>query len=335
MTERRIENKDIFHKRTDVNEFLREHPFVSDLYDVTLQALFAQGQPQKEALRVFNQAYFICTLVTEHGVDKQDILRLIDDLNFGKDNDDYPLLGLNLMVVKCLLRVHQEILTFDYSIIKWLSQLVSDYVDDAPFSQVVRCYAGDFCHPLNFSGKYVEVPVEEKESQETPFLMIENACKLIEEAREKYHNNLDNQDARIKELEDLLRLEREKNNTLQLQLAQKANNVDTSVSECKEDAAIHSAINYATIHDYACGCSDEKEAAVISNMMSKLVMRHNVFSPKLNQLILNIDAVHKTKNAPQPVKQITCETYINKQVNNDNKDSQVFNGDIDNSQFGK
>ena len=51
------ENKsEIFYERTDINEFLREHPMVSDLYDATLQVLYAQGQPQSEALRVSNQA---------------------------------------------------------------------------------------------------------------------------------------------------------------------------------------------------------------------------------------------------------------------------------------
>lgn len=36
-------------------------------------------------------------------------------LNFSK----YPLIGLNLMVVKCLLRVHQELLSFDSHVIEW------------------------------------------------------------------------------------------------------------------------------------------------------------------------------------------------------------------------
>ena len=35
------ENKsEIFYERTDINEFLREHPMVSDLYDATLQVLY-------------------------------------------------------------------------------------------------------------------------------------------------------------------------------------------------------------------------------------------------------------------------------------------------------
>lgn len=340
MTKTSINNKDIFYKRADINEFLREHPFVSDLYDATLQALYAQGQPQTEALRVFNQAYFMCTLITEHGGDKHTILRLINDPDFEKDNDEYPLIGLNLMVVKCLLRVHQELLPFDSSIIAWLGSVISVQVDSSLFSQAVKNYAGEFSTPLNFCGKYVEVPVEETQGKDDPYYMLNCAQQLIKDATDKLSTSDEDKDKRIKELEELLRLEKEKNNTLTMQLAANEMEEPSRVkfdNPTEEEARINEVVNYRTIHDYACGLSKEDHALVISNMLGKLAMRYNLSSPLLNQLALNIDEVQQTKNTPNPVQQIVIDKLIlnNTEINNDNKDSQVFNGKIDNSSFGK
>ena len=47
-----IYNTDFYYVRTDINEFLREHPFVSDLYDATLQCLFGLGESKEQALHV-------------------------------------------------------------------------------------------------------------------------------------------------------------------------------------------------------------------------------------------------------------------------------------------
>ena len=329
-------NTDIYYIRTDINEFLREHPFVSDLYDATLQCLFSLGESKEEALNVFNQAYFLCTLIIEEGGDKHDILRYIDDDEFEKDSDEFVFMGLILTVVKCLLRVHQELVVFDSNILKWLGEVISVRIDSSQFNHVVTNYAGDFDKALNFSGKMVEIPVEEKNECEDPAAMIEKAQSLICEAKEKLLDSSEKKDERIVELEELLRLERDKTNTLMMRVTALENAKDEADSHSMtETDEIYKAINYETISEYACGLSKEEDASVISNMMSKLALRHGVNNADLTQKIFKIDEVQQNKHKPTESRVITCEKYVEREVNNENKDSQVFNGDIDNSQFGK
>lgn len=327
-------NTDIYYIRTDINEFLREHPFVSDLYDATLQCLFSLGESKEEALNVFNQAYFLCTLIIEEGGDKHDILRYIDDDDFEKDSDEFVFMGLILTVVRCLLRVHQELVVFDSNILKWLGEVISVRIDSSQFNHVVTNYAGDFDKVLNFSGKMVEIPVEEKNECEDPAAMIEKAQSLIFEAKEKLLIRSEKQYERITELEEQLRLEREKNCTLALQLKAMEKPEEAERATVHSGNAINDAINVNTIGDYACGLSNEDHATVISTMLSKLSNRAYLERDDMqvvNRVIEQIDNTHKPKTA----RHIHCEKYVEKEINNDNKDSQVFNGDIDNSQFGK
>lgn len=332
------DKNEIFYERTDINEFLREHPMVSDLYDATLQVLYAQGQPQSEALRVFNQAYYLCLLITAYRGDKQTILRLINDPDFEKDYYQYPLIGLNLMVVKCLLRVHQELLSFDSHVIEWLGEVISEHVDQKPFNEIVKNYVGEFTTPLNFSGKYVEVPVEEKQTAEDPYCMLVSAQNLIKTATEKLTCIDDTKDKRIAELEELLRLEKEKNSSLTIQIKEFEGAAPDMLSAVtvKTVDELYSAINYLTIKNYAMG-RNEAEASVISNMLGKLAIRGNLGHESLgyvNAAIEEIDNLYKPQPS-KPNKTIHCEKYVESEVHNDNKDSQVFNGKIDNSKFGK
>ena len=329
-----IYNTDFYYVRTDINEFLREHPFVSDLYDATLQCLFGLGESKEQALHVFNQAYYICTLIVEKGGDKHDILRLINDDDFEKDGDDYTFTGLILTVVKCLLRVHQELVQFDSNIIKWLGDVISVGIDSSQFNHVVANYAGDFEKALNFSGKMVEVPIEEKNECEEPSVLIDTAQSLIFDAREKLLIRSEKQEERIVELEEQLRLEREKNCVLALQLKAMEKPEETGRATVHSGNAISDAINVNSIGDYACGLSNEDHATVISTMLSKLSNRAYLERDDMqvvNRVIEQIDNAHK----PEPTRHIHCEKYVEKEINNDNKDSQVFNGNIENSQFGK
>lgn len=335
-------NKEIYYERTDINEFLREHPMVSDLYDATLQALYAQGLKQTDALGVFNQAYYICTLITSQDAGKNDILRIIDDPDFEKVHDEYPLVGLILMLVKCLLRVHQELLSFDSHVIGWLGKVISEQVDPSAFNEVVRNYAGEFCTPLNFSGRFVEIPVEDKQSAEDPYCMLRSAQQLIEKANEKLSCAADTKDKRIEELEALLQLEKEKNSTLAMRIKEyeggQLDNKTVAIS-IKTDDEIYGAINYLTIKNFALG-RKESEASVISNMLGKLALRGQL-SPEsqgyVNAAVEEIDNLHKPQPQQPPLspKHINCEKYVESEIHNDNQNSQVFNGKIDNSSFGK
>lgn len=303
-------NTEIFYVRTDINEFLREHPLVSDLYDVVLQWLLISDKAKDAALDIFNEAYYVCTLVTEKGAKKDEIEKLILS-----DRSD-PELGILVhyyeslvaMVAKCLLRVHQELLVFDSDVIKTLAKISEVTIDPKMFDIVLRNYLGDFDKPLDFSGKLIAMPY------------WVNKCK----------------DERIAELENMLQLEREKNLTLSMRISSMvyykvSQEVDTAPI-CSEDE-IYNAINYQTIAEYACGRT-EAQANFISNMILRLAMRGRLSdesSSKIDAAIEEIENAHK----PQTSREIRCEKYVEMEINNDNKDSQVFNGGITNSKFGK
>lgn len=325
-----IYNPEIFYERKDINEFLREHPFVGDLYDATLQSLYYLDYAKDEALNVFNQAYYICTLIIEKHVDRSAIIDHIRAT--GLENNRY--LGLILMVAKCLLRVHQELVEFDPIIIRWLGVYIRERIDSSQFNHVVKNYAGNFDKVLNFSGKYVEVPVEEKNECDEPAKMIEKAQKLVASATDKLSSCNEEKDKRIKELEEQLALEREKNCTMAMRL----NTLDKSIAALKlpasDEKSINNAINVHTIGEYACGLSNMDHATIISTMLSKLSNRAYLERNDMevvNQVIEQIDNAQQK----EPRVAIHCEKVVGQEIHNDNKDSQVFNGGITNSKFGK
>ena len=229
-------------------------------------------------------------------------------------------------------------MTFDSGILAWLKRVISNQVDSSPFRQVVKNYSGEFSKPLNFSGKYVEVPIEEKQNSDDPYCMLNRAQQLINDASDKLCTNAEDKDKRIKELEELLRLEREKNNTLSMRVSALEESLPPTEDTIRIDSddEIYNAINYLTIKDFACGRKEE-ESSVISNMLGKLALRGNLGRDsvsKVSAVIEDIDNAHKPQPS-QPQKTISCSKYVETEVNNDNKDSQVFNGKIDNSRFGK
>lgn len=302
-------NTEIFYVRTDINEFLREHTFVSDLYDVTLQYLY-ELQDTEAALDIFNDAYYICTLVIEHSAETEDIEHMFGRsmLGFAIDGPTGLYYCIVASLAKSLLRVHQEVVNFDPHIIKWLDRFCKDRINPAQYNKVVKNYVGEFDTYLDFSGKMVAVAVKEN----------------------KY------KDERIAELEKMLKLEREKNLTLSMRITSLVKTPETPVSDTPaidSEDEIYNAINYQTIKNFACG-RNESEALVISNMMGRLALRGRLgceSNNKIDAAIEEIEEAHKSHAS----REIHCEKYIEKEINNDNKDSQVFNGAITNSKFGK
>lgn len=302
-------NTEIFYVRTDINEFLREHTFVSDLYDVTLQYLY-ELQDTAAALDIFNDAYYVCTLAVEQGIRAEEIEQMFGRymLGFAKEGPTGFYYCIVALLAKSLLRVHQELVDFDPHIIQWLDKFSKDRINPVQYSKVVKNHLGEFDTPLDFSGKLVAMSVKE------------NKCK----------------DERIAELEKLLNLERDKNFTLSMRLSsmvyyKEYSESDTPAIDSEDE--IYNAINYQTIKNFACGRS-ESQASVISNMLGRLALRGRLSgesNAKIDAAIEEIENAHK----PQEHREIHCKTYIEKEITNDNKDSQVFNGDIDNSQFGK
>lgn len=303
-------NTEIFYVRTDINEFLREHTFVSDLYDAVLQWLLISDKAKDVALDIFNEAYYVCTLVIEKGAKKDEIENLVlsDKTDLGLGILVHYYTSLVAIVAKCLLRVHQELLVFDSGVIKTLADISQPTIDPKLFDIILENYLGDFDKPLDFSGKLVAMP------------SWVNKCK----------------DERIAELENMLNLEREKNFSLSMRLSSMVyykESPEVATAPISSEDEIYNAINYQTIAEYACG-RNEAQASMISNMILRLALRGRLGdedNAKIDAAIEEIDNAHK----PQLSREIHCEKYVEKEINNDNKDSQVFNGGITNSKFGK
>lgn len=335
MSELNIDNKEIFYKRKNMYEFLREHPRVKDLYNLTLQALGIQGLPEEEALNVFNQAYFLCTLVTENWVNRYTLRKQTFIPNPEKNKRQCMLMEMSIMVTYNLLMLHRKLLKFDVSLIVWLRRSVQSAPHTAPFRQFAMENFEDFEKPLNFSGKGV-VPVEEKLMEEDPYKMLEAALKLTDAARKNYQTCQENQETRIKELQAQLIEESTKNKVLQLQLSKMTDIRTVAQKASDDDADINAAINYNTICDYICELSDrdDAEAKALLNMLYKLPVKNNVHNPKLFQRINQVEEYRKNKVSQPNVLHVNG-TYIGKQTYNNNQNSQVFNGDVTDSQFGK
>lgn len=300
-------NTEIFYVRTDINEFLREHSFVSDLYDVALQSLWEYEEAKEATLKMFNEAYYICTLAVGNSVQVEEIESMIMSCSYGfyKTKPIYIYCSVEAAVIKCLLRVHQELLNFDAHIIEMLDRIIKNNINPRQFDKVLKNYVGDFEAPLDFSGKSHAAPVRE------------NICK----------------DERIAELEKMLQMERQENFNLSMRLSSMVYYKEPSESPIDSDDEIYNAINYQTITEFACGRVGE-EASTIANMIARLALREKLSGESASKLYAAIDKIDNAIKL-QASREIRCGTYVEMEVNNDNKDSQVFNGGITNSKFGK
>lgn len=132
-------------------------------------------------------------------------------------------------------------------------------------------------------------------------------------AKDKYIKDLENQ---VKEQQEKVQARKDSIRELESQLEQlrKQNARFANNPFCLDK-----------IKDYAKGL-DKEEAKVITLMLLKIAPDEQL--AEVRKAVKEVDEVHK--------KQVPPYVHIERQeIHNDNKDSQVFNGPIDNSKFGK
>ena len=125
-------------------------------------------------------------------------------------------------------------------------------------------------------------------------------------------------EARIKDLEDALQERIEG-------MAAREDRIKELEAQARNAIPSQNPFCLVKIKDYAKGL-DKEEAKVITLMLLKIAPDEQL--AEVRKAVKEVDEVHK--------KQVPPYVHIERQeIHNDNKDSQVFNGPIDNSKFGK
>ena len=134
-------------------------------------------------------------------------------------------------------------------------------------------------------------------------------------------------DKRIKELADQVKEEQAKVQTKDARIEE----LESQLKELEEQNASLSSNPFCLdkIRDYAKGL-DKEEAKVITHMLLAIALEEQLPKAKqaeVRKAVKEVDEAHKQQPA---------YVHIERQeIHNDNKDSQVFNGPIDHSKFGK
>lgn len=312
-----------FCKRTDVNEFLREHPMVSDLYDAVLYN-FRRMEVHENPLDVFNLAYELCVLIIEENMPYGQVSSFLRMKARASRN---YVLSLAKMVVWSMLSVHRNLLEYDNSILYRLRAGVTEGIDVSAFECVVKNYVGTFEKPINFSGIRVVDPMVQIPVGESPQEKMDKAEAMMKEVFAAMVEENKRMAKRIEEMEAEVMLYKGQITRLIRQLERQREPSVITVEKYPEDA-IYKAINHRAITDYACGLSWEYPAPpplVISTMLSKLAGRGMLQGDDMRAINEDIVQIDNPKGkAPA--------TVINNNYAADSR-CQTFNGDVNQSKF--
>ena len=310
-----------FYERQSIEEFLGEHEVVKELYEVVKRSpsLFSLGNngylSEEQLLQVFNAAYYICMRLTDGSdcslreVWNEELLRMANFSGIFQYVD--------FALARSLLLVHKKgIITFDKRNCQILKRVVSEHFDWSGYDTVVNKYCGTLTQPLDFSGLSRKAPAVQQEEVTDPMQLLERAASDVAKAKERMQAQLAAKDEYIKELTDQVREEQTK--------------VQAKEGRIKELEGRNASLSQnpfclGKIKDYAKGL-DKEEAKVITHMLLTIAPDEQL--AEVRKAVKEVDEVHK--------KQVLPYVHIERQeIHNDNKDSQVFNGPIDNSKFGK
>ena len=263
---------------------------------------------------MFNYAYYICMRLTDGSGCS------LNEAWFEKQNQwffitmktkDYV-----FALVRSILLVHRGLVYFDEAVIQDIRVTVSKPFNWTRFDKVTNLYAYTLKAPLNFCGLPRKASVVQREELTDPMPLLERAASDIAKAEERMKEQLAAKDKRIKELADQVKEEQAK-----------VQAKEDRIKELEEQNASLSNNPFCLvkIKDYAKGL-DKEEAKVITLMLLKIAPDEQL--AEVRKAVKEVDEVHK--------KQVPPYVHIERQeIHNDNKDSQVFNGHIDNSKFGK
>lgn len=317
-----------YSERERIREFLVEHEVVKALYEVARIKL-EQKDRRKSLLRLFNAAFFVCMRLADGSGRSPE--KALDECPYARgEMGSYTFAFRNNLfaLIYSLLHVHRGLLpvrAVDRSFFKVQMELPFDWSD---YEAVLRRYGGTLTRPIDFSGRIEEVIYHlrlttesvEKPDESDPMRLLARATSDIAKAGERMKTQLAEKDKRIKELADQVKEEQAK-----------VQAKETRIKELEEQNASLSSNPFCLvkIKDYAKGL-DKEEAKVITHMLLAIALEEQLPKTKqaeVRKAVKEVEAAHKQQPAYVHI--------AHQEIHNDNKDSQVFNGSITDSKFGK
>lgn len=350
-----------FYERQSIEEFLGEHEVVMALYAVAQRGFVRRTNRAQQLLEIFNVAYFVCMWLTDGSGRTFD--EALDECPYAwREMDSHAYRNHLFALIYSLLRVHQGLLPIHTVDMDCSRSRVDYYFSWSRYEVVISKYEGKLTRPLNFSGltagaSQAASATEQvaKPDESDPLQLVMRATGDLVKVHGLMKKQLAVKDKRIEELENALRLEQSKREVelrkketrikeledavekgaarqaatedwikmLEIQLQQKRLSVDSEDVPANSTNTINQAINVHTIGKYACEHCKDDPTDVVSTVLRALAMKALLACEEMKEINMVLDEIERARKLSHTV------TY------NFNKDSQVFNGPIDHSNFGK
>lgn len=320
-------------ERELIEEFLGEHEVVKELYEAARRSGMQSMDLEQRLLRIFNAAYFVCMRLTD-GSDCP-LERALRECPYAWGGEGSRVYRNHLFaLIYSLLRLHQGLLPVR-TVEMDCSRDRVDYYIWSRYGEVIDKYKGKLTRPLNFSGLTAEVSqapsaTEQvaKPDESDPLQLLLRVRSDLVKAHGLMKAQLAAKDKRIEELAHALRLEQEKVKEEQAKVQAK----EDRIKELEEQNTSLSNNPFCLdkLKDYAKGL-DKEEAKVITHMLLTIALDEQLPKAKqaeVRKVVKEVEAAHRKQTSPY--------VHIERQeIHNDNKQSQVFNGSITDSKFGK
>ena len=314
-------------ERELIEEFMGEHEVVKALYAVAQRSFVRRTTRAQQLLEIFNVAYFVCMRLTDGSGCSLD--KALDECPYAWREEGSGVYRNHLFaLIFSLLCLHQGLLPVRTVEMDCSKDRVDYYFSWCRYGKVIGKYKGKLTRPLNFSGLTAEVSqapsaTEQvaKPDESDPLQLLLRVRSDLVKAHGLMQAQLAAKDEYIKELTDQVREEQTK--------------VQAKEGRIKELEGRNASLSQnpfclGKIKDYAKGL-DKEEAKVITHMLLTIALDEQLPKAKqaeVRKAVKEVDAAHRKQTSPY--------VHIERQeIHNDNKDSQVFNGPIDNSKFGK
>ena len=316
-----------FHERQSIEEFLGEHEVVKELYAVARRSFVHSLGLEQWLLKIFNTAYFVCMRLTDGS--GRPLNEALDECPYAWREEGFGVYRNHLFaLIYSLLRLHQGLLPVRTVEMDCSKALMDYYFSWSRYGEVIDKYEGKLTRPLNFSGLTAEVSqapsaTEQvaKPDESDPLQLLLRVRSDLVKAHGLMQAQLAAKDEYIKELTDQVREEQAKVQAKEDRIKE-LEEQNTSLS--------NNPFCLDKLKDYAKGL-DKEEAKVITHMLLTIALDEQLPKAKqaeVRKAVKEVEAAHRKQTSPY--------VHIERQeIHNDNKQSQVFNGSITDSKFGK
>ena len=316
-----------FHERQSIEEFLGEHEVVKELYAVARRSFVHSLGLEQWLLKIFNTAYFVCMRLTDGS--GRPLNEALDECPYAWREEGFGVYRNHLFaLIYSLLRLHQGLLPVRTVEMDCSKALMDYYFSWSRYGEVIDKYEGKLTRPLNFSGLTAEVSqapsaTEQvaKPDESDPLQLLLRVRSDLVKAHGLMQAQLAAKDEYIKELTDQVREEQAK---------VQAKEDRTKELEEQNTSLSNNPFCLDKLKDYAKGL-DKEEAKVITHMLLTIALDEQLPKAKqaeVRKAVKEVEAAHRKQTSPY--------VHIERQeIHNDNKQSQVFNGSITDSKFGK